>query len=408
MDKSEEINSHSGEHPDNTRILVTGAELQTLVATAVATAMEKQFGESSGTQSRTRTVQRARSKTHSKAHSKPPSKKSEPKKAEEDNHSSNHSSVPKQEVQPKHDTNSKSYKINSHPMENNDNARINLTGAELKALVDDAVKKALERQYEEYSGTRSRTLSIPHSMPPSKKDEPKKEDDERHPSNNHSDPSQQIILNQGPHDKGCSYNGCAERDVVKFVSQSFKGEALAWWRSLIQATGKIPLYNMTWDQFVTLIKENYCPQHEVEKIEAGFISLVMTNLDCQASAADLSLSLTLDIVRGMAAKASENGKRKREDENSRRSDRKSSGLKRDSQQSVEKTKCETCRKYHLGKCRFESQPLPCGICKSQEHKTLDCEKLKDATCYGCNERGHVKTNCPKNQKKPEEAKRTNA
>ncbi|XP_035844065.1 uncharacterized protein LOC110932084 [Helianthus annuus] len=223
-------------------------------------------------------------------------------------------------------------KINSHPMENNDNARINLTGAELKALVDDAVKKALERQYEEYSGTRSRTLSIPHSKPPSKKDEPKKEDDERHPSNNHSDPSQRIILNQGPHDKGCSYK----------------------------------------------------------------------------SAADLSLSLTLDIVRGMAAKASENGKRKREDENSRRSDRKSSGLKRDSQQSVEKTKCETCRKYHLGKCRFESQPLPCGICKSQEHKTLDCEKLKDATCYGCNERGHVKTNCPKNQKKPEEAKRTNA
>ena len=206
-------------------------------------------------------------------------------------------------------------KINSHPMENNDNARINLTGAELKALVDDAVKKALERQYEEYSGTRSRTLSIPHSKPPSKKDEPKKEDDERHPSNNHSDPSQQIILNQGPHDKGCSYkyfvsckprdftgengavdcmtwldemdtvvdiSGCAERDVVKFVSQSFKGEALAWWRSLIQATGKIPLYNMTWDQFVALIKENYCPQHEVEKIETEFLTLVMENLDCQA------------------------------------------------------------------------------------------------------------------------------
>ncbi|XP_035837192.1 zinc finger CCHC domain-containing protein 9-like [Helianthus annuus] len=228
-------------------------------------------------------------------------------------------------------------KINSHPMENNDNARINLTGAELKALVDDAVKKALERQYEEYSGTRSRTLSIPHSKPPSKKDEPKKEDDECHPSNNHSDPSQQIILNQGPHDKGCSYKyfiSCKPRD--------FTGE-----------NGAVDF-------------------------------------------------------RGMAAKASENGKRKREDENSRRSDRKSSGLKRDSQQSVEKTKCETCRKYHLGKCKFESQPLPCGICKSQEHKTLDCEKLKDATCYGCNERGHVKTNCPKNQKKPEEAKRTNA
>ncbi|KAJ0584662.1 putative transcription factor interactor and regulator CCHC(Zn) family [Helianthus annuus] len=126
------------------------------------------------------------------------------------------------------------------------------------------------------------------------------------------------------------------------------------------------------------------------------------------SAADLSLSLTLDVVRNMAAKASEDGKRKREDENSHRSDKKNFGFKRDSQQSVEKTKCETCRKYHLGKCRFESQPLPCGICKSQEHKTMDGKKLKDATCYGCNEKGHIKTNCPRNQKKPEEAKRTNA
>ena len=77
-------------------------------------------------------------------------------------------------------------------------------------------------------------------------------------------------------------SGCAERDIVKYVSQSFKGEALAWWKSLIQAAGKIPLYNMSWEQFVVLIKENYCPQHEVERIESDFLSLVMQNLDCQA------------------------------------------------------------------------------------------------------------------------------
>ncbi|XP_022041535.1 uncharacterized protein LOC110944128 [Helianthus annuus] len=135
------------------------------------------------------------------------------------------------------------------------------------------------------------------------------------------------------------------------------------------------------------------------------------------SAADLSLSLTLDVVRNKAAKASEDGKRKREEEDSHRSDKKternsedkkSSGLKKDSQQSGEKTRCETCRKYYLGKCRFGFQPLPCGICKSKEHKTLECKKLKDATCYGCNKKGHIKTNCPRNQKKPEEAKRSNA
>ncbi|MFS7963844.1 putative retrotransposon gag domain-containing protein [Helianthus anomalus] len=153
-------------------------------------------------------------------------------------------------------------------------------------------------------------------------------------------------------------SGCAEQDIVKYVSQSFKGEALAWWRSLIQALGKIPLYNLSWAQFVASIKENFCPQHEVEKIETDFLTLVMKNLDCQAyltsfntisrfvpylvtpepkriarfigglaleikatvkasrpttfrSVADLSLSLTLDAVRQRSLRHSDEGKRKR-------------------------------------------------------------------------------------------------
>ncbi|XP_022030456.1 uncharacterized protein LOC110931367 [Helianthus annuus] len=263
-------------------------------------------------------------------------------------------------------------------------------------------------------------------------------------------------------------SGCADQDIVKYVSQSFKGEALAWWRSLIQATGKIPLYNLSWAQFVALIKENYCPQHEVEKIESDFLSLVMKNLDCQAyltsfntmsrlvpylvtlepkriarfigglapkikasvkasrpttfrSAADLSLSLTLDTARLRSLKNSEEGKRKREDDNSQRSDKKrkgntdhkkNSGSNKGNQQTDEKPKCKTCQKRHFGKCRFESKsqskPIGCGICKSKEHKTLDCKKIKDATCYNCNVKGYIKTNCPKYAKKSEEGKKTNA
>ncbi|XP_035830087.1 uncharacterized protein LOC110932931 [Helianthus annuus] len=133
------------------------------------------------------------------------------------------------------------------------------------------------------------------------------------------------------------------------------------------------------------------------------------------SVADLSLSLTLDAVRQRSLRNSDEGKRKRENENSHRSDKKhkgnsdhkkSSGFKKDDQQSGEKPKCKTCKKHHLGKCRYESksqsQPRASGICKSSEHKTLDCKKIKDATCYNCNENGHIKSNCPKYAKKPEE------
>ncbi|KAJ0854279.1 putative nucleotidyltransferase, Ribonuclease H [Helianthus annuus] len=403
--------------------------------------------------------------------------------------------------------------VNSHSKEDeNDNAQIHLTGAELKALVDGAVKAALDRQYEEYTESRSRTISKPHSKPkthskshskpPLAPSKPKKDDD-KHSSNENSVRPKEKVFTDASHARGCTYkyfvsckprdftgekgavdcmtwldemdtvvdiSGCAERDVVKFVSQSFKGEALAWWRSLVQASGKAVLYSMTWEEFISLIKENYCPQHEVEKIESDFLSLVMTNLDCQAyltsfntmsrlvpylvtpepkriarfigglapeikasvkasrpatfrSVADISLSLTLDAVRQRSLRNKEAEKRKREDDTSRRSSKKHRGngdnkkgseSRRDGQQSGEKPKCKICKKQHFGKCRLESnsqtqsKSFACGICKSKDHKTLDCKNLKDATCYSCNEKGHIKTNCPKYAKKPEEAKKTNA
>ena len=189
----------------------------------------------------------------------------------------------------------KSEEVNSHPEEGPDNTRIHITGAELQALVENAVAKAIERQYSEPSRTRSRARSAPHSKtkghseahtkPLSKKDASKKDelkkDDERHSSNQNSIPSKKVEHKTEPRDKSCTYkyfvsckprdftgekgavdcmtwldemdtvvdiSGCADRDVVKYVSQSFKGDALAWWKSLLQAAGKAILYSMSWDQ----------------------------------------------------------------------------------------------------------------------------------------------------------------
>ncbi|XP_022040224.1 uncharacterized protein LOC110942767 [Helianthus annuus] len=217
-------------------------------------------------------------------------------------------------------------------------------------------------------------------------------------------------------------SGCAKEDVVKFVSQSFKGDALVWWRALIQASGKIPHYNLTWDKFVELMRETFCPQHEVEKVEPDFLTLgglapeVKGHVKASKpatyrSAVNLSLSLTLDIVKSRSVKTTDEGKRKREDDNSHRSDKKkkgNSGFKKNSNQSGEKPLCKNCKRNHFGKCTIDPQAKPCGICKKKGHKTLECNDLKNATCYGCNEKGHIKSNCLKNARKPEEAKKTNA
>ncbi|XP_022030890.1 uncharacterized protein LOC110931825 [Helianthus annuus] len=251
-------------------------------------------------------------------------------------------------------------------------------------------------------------------------------------------------------------SGCAKEDIVKFVSQSFKGDALTWWKALVQATGKVPLYNLSWSKFVDLVKDTYCPQHEVERIETGFLTLAMKNLDCRSyvtsfnsmsrlvpylvtpepkriahfigglapevkgnvkasklatyrSDVDLSLSLALDVVRSWAKKTTNDGKRKRKEDKSPQSNKKSKwNFNSKKGQSSDKPRCKTCNKRHFGKCNQDPQAKPCGICKKKGHKSVDCRNIKDATCYGCNEKGYIKTNCPKNAKKPEEAKKNNA
>ncbi|XP_022004234.1 G-box-binding factor-like [Helianthus annuus] len=96
-----------------------------------------------------------------------------------------------------------SEEVNSHPIENHDTTRINITGEELRALIDNAVAKAMDRQLRESSGTHSKTLSVPHSKshpkthseahskPPSKHHESKK-DDAQHSSKQHSVPPKKI------------------------------------------------------------------------------------------------------------------------------------------------------------------------------------------------------------------------
>ena len=98
---------------------------------------------------------------------------------------------------------------NSHLKEDDyDNAQVHLTGAELKALVDNAVKAALDRQYEEYTESRSRTISKPHSKPKthskshSKLLSKPKKDDDNHSSNENS-VRQERVYTDASRARGC-------------------------------------------------------------------------------------------------------------------------------------------------------------------------------------------------------------
>ncbi|XP_022042414.1 uncharacterized protein LOC110945087 [Helianthus annuus] len=202
------------------------------------------------------------------------------------------------------------------------------------------------------------------------------------------------------------------------------------------------MYNLSWSKFVELIRKTYCPPHEVEKVESDFLRLTMKGLECRAyvseynslsrlvpylitpeskriawflgglaleikgmvksskpatyrSVVDLALSLTEDEIRARVTKAEEDHKRKCDD--TLRKDYKKGKTGSNYNQSKPneaKPKCKTCGKQHFRKCLHE-QNKGCGICKEMDHKSHECKNLKDATCYGCGEKGHIKTRCPK-------------
>ena len=62
-------------------------------------------------------------------------------------------------------------------------------------------------------------------------------------------------------------SNCAAHQMVKYSACLLSGKALTWWNTQIQARGREAAVGMTWDDFKALLKEEYCPDNEMQKLE---------------------------------------------------------------------------------------------------------------------------------------------
>ncbi|PWA80750.1 reverse transcriptase domain-containing protein [Artemisia annua] len=63
---------------------------------------------------------------------------------------------------------------------------------------------------------------------------------------------------------------CADHQKIKYAACSLTGKALTWWNTQIQARGREAAIGMSWDDFKALLKEEYCPDNEMQKLEHEF------------------------------------------------------------------------------------------------------------------------------------------
>ncbi|GKB72003.1 putative reverse transcriptase domain-containing protein [Tanacetum coccineum] len=61
-------------------------------------------------------------------------------------------------------------------------------------------------------------------------------------------------------------SGCRDSQKVKYIAGLFVGKALTWWNSQIYTQSREAAVGMSWEDFKTLTREEFCPSNEMQKL----------------------------------------------------------------------------------------------------------------------------------------------
>ncbi|GJS25249.1 reverse transcriptase domain-containing protein [Tanacetum coccineum] len=70
-------------------------------------------------------------------------------------------------------------------------------------------------------------------------------------------------------------SGCRDSQRVKYTTGSFVGKALTWWNSKIRTRGREAAIGMSWEDFKTLNRKEFCPSNEMQNLETELWNHVM-------------------------------------------------------------------------------------------------------------------------------------
>ncbi|GKB59036.1 putative reverse transcriptase domain-containing protein [Tanacetum coccineum] len=63
-------------------------------------------------------------------------------------------------------------------------------------------------------------------------------------------------------------SGCSNNQKVKYTAGSFVGKALTWWNSQIRTLSQEVAVSMSWNDFKFMMIQEFCPSHEMQKLES--------------------------------------------------------------------------------------------------------------------------------------------
>nr|GEV18163.1 hypothetical protein [Tanacetum cinerariifolium] len=246
---------------------------------------------------------------------------------------------------------------------------------------------------------------------------------------------------------------CKEKDKVKFATATLQGRALTWLNGRIASMGIDAAYGTPWTEVRKWITEEFCPRSVLQRLEQELYNLKLKGTDIDGytnrfhelallcprmvepeqvkveqyirglsknihgnvtsskpagidEAVRMAYQLMGQIIQDKTDEVPKGEKRKCEGDRSGRGDNRRDYNRRQNQRkaiagamtNVALNDNEVCPNYKNKK--HAEDCWKCGKCGKLGHKTATCRCLdrKDVTCFNCNEKGHLKRDCPKLKK----------
>ncbi|GJS58932.1 putative reverse transcriptase domain-containing protein [Tanacetum coccineum] len=94
-------------------------------------------------------------------------------------------------------------------------------------------------------------------------------------------------------------SGCSIDQKVKYTAGLFVSKALMWWNSQIRTLSQEVVVSMSWNNFKCMMIQEFCPSHEMQKLESEFWNHAMVGAGHVAYTDRLCVGLALPQIWGI-------------------------------------------------------------------------------------------------------------
>ncbi|GJT79115.1 hypothetical protein Tco_1045840 [Tanacetum coccineum] len=94
-------------------------------------------------------------------------------------------------------------------------------------------------------------------------------------------------------------SGCSIDQKVKYTAGLFVSKALMWWNSQIRTLSQEVVVSMSWNDFKCMMIQEFCPSHEMQKLESEFWNHAMVGAGHVAYTDRLCVGLALPQIWGI-------------------------------------------------------------------------------------------------------------